>query len=169
MSTVESGLVLLDSAYDLGLLTSSVLHDELDTSAGWPGTARLRITAALASPGAQSVGESRMRYLFWSFGVPKPELQYVVHDHGEVVGIADFAWPEHGLIGEFDGRVKYDRLLRPGETPSDVVFREKRREDRMREITGWPMIRFVWADLADPRRTAERTKIALGWRGRIAR
>ena len=55
---------------------------------------------------------------------------------GIVVGVADMAWPEHGVLGEFDGKVKYGRLLLPGESPGDAVFREKRREDEMRRLTG---------------------------------
>ena len=38
------------------------------------------------------------------------------------------------------------------------MFREKKREDRLREITGWLMIRYIWQNLYDPRTTAERTR-----------
>jgi hypothetical protein len=130
----------------------------------WPGTARLQITLRLASPGAESVGESRSRFMFWSHGIPRPQLQYVVRDGSEVIGIVDFAWPAYGLLGEFDGRIKYGRLLRPGEAPGDAVYREKLREDRIREVTGWRMIRFGWADLERPSRTAARVRDALGRR-----
>lgn len=156
MLSVEAGMVLLDSAYDLGLVERDELVDQYARHRGWPGTARLQISLRLAQPGSQSVGESRMRYLFWAHGLPRPELQYVVRDGSGVVGVSDFAWPEHHVLGEFDGRIKYDRLLRPGETPADAVVREKLREDRMRELTGWKFIRFVWSDLAVPDRTAER-------------
>lgn len=158
---VEAGVVLVDSAYHLGICTPADLLAEFEGRRGWPGTARLQITLRLAQPGAESVAESRMRYLFWQRGLPKPELQYVVRDGSEVIGISDFAWPAYGLLGEFDGRIKYEELLRPGERPSDVVVREKKREDRMREATGWAMIRFTWADLNDPDRTEERVRRAL--------
>lgn len=162
LSSVEAGMVLVDSAYDLQLCSPTELADRFDATRGWPGTARLQITLRLAQPGAQSVGESRMRFLLWSVGLPKPELQYVVEQNDVVVGVADFAWPQHRLFGEFDGRVKYEALLRPGESASDVVIREKRREDRMREITGWSFIRFTWADLHDPDRTVARLRKAMG-------
>ena len=61
--------------------------------------------------------------------------------------IIDFAWPKHGVYGEFDGRVKYGRLLKPGQDPGDVVFAEKRREDLVRLTTGGIMVRFTWVDL----------------------
>ena len=60
------------------------------------------------------------------------------------------------LLGEFDGRVKYGRLLRPGQTPGDVVWAEKLREDALRRTTGFGMERLVWADLDRPRSTADR-------------
>jgi hypothetical protein len=35
---------------------------------------------------------------------------------GNLIGITDFGWPRRGLVGEFDGKVKYGRLphLKPG-------------------------------------------------------
>jgi len=50
--------------------------------------------------------------------------------------------------------VKYQKYLRPGEDAGDAVFREKRREDAIRRVTGWRVIRLSWADLAHPARTA---------------
>jgi very-short-patch-repair endonuclease len=111
----------------------------------------------LADGRAESVGESRARFLFYSQHLPAPELQYAVVDRfGHLVGRTDFAWPEHRLLGEFDGKVKYERFLRDGERPGDAVFREKLREERLCEVTGWQMVRLVWADLYDARGTAAR-------------
>jgi hypothetical protein len=159
--SVEAGIVVLDSAYHLGVVTEGEMRAAVADMNRWPGTARLQITLRLASPGSESVGESRARYLFWSQGLPRPQLQYEVRDGGALLGFSDFAWPERGVFGEFDGRVKYQRFVRPGETPADVVVREKLREDRMRELTGWTFIRLTWADLARPRDTAARIRRAL--------
>ncbi len=80
--------------------------------------------------------------------LPEPELQFHVYDElGNLVGITDFAWPRYRLLGEFDGKIKYGRLLKPGQSPGEVVTDEKNREDRLREVTGWSMIRFTWSDL----------------------
>ena len=68
--------------------------------------------------------------------------------------MVDFAWPELGLFLEFDGKIKYQKLLKEGESPSDVVIREKRREELVCRLTGWRCIRIVWADLYRPERTA---------------
>jgi hypothetical protein len=148
-SSIESGVVAVDSAYDLGLVTEDELRTVVGRSHRWPGTSRLQITMRLAEPGAQSVGESRMRYLCWKGHLPKPVLQYQVRDH------------DGKLIGEFDGRVKYGRLLKSGEAPGDAVFREKVREDRLRELTGWLVVRLVWADLEQPHATLERLRRVL--------
>ena len=65
--------------------------------------------------------------------MPAPTLQHqVVDDFGQLLGRADFGWEEFRLLGEFDGKIKYGRLLKQGETPTDVVLGEKRREDAMR-------------------------------------
>ena len=88
--------------------------------------------------------------------------QYKIRDRsGEVVAVVDFAWPELGLFLEFDGKIKYEKLLKDGESASDVVVREKRREDLIRELTGWRCIRLVWADLERPERTAQRIRAML--------
>ena len=95
----------------------------------------------------------------WTQHLPEPQLQFKVYDEdGSLVGITDFAWPEFGLLGEFDGKIKYGRLLKEGETASDAVVREKEREDRIREVTRWLMIRYVWRDLYQPEATAARTR-----------
>lgn len=169
INSLESGIVTVDSAYDLGLATEDELRAAVLAMSGWPGTARLQMTMRLAEPGAASVGESRCRYLFFRTHLPRPVLQYRVHDDsGELVGTSDFAWPEHGLLGEFDGRLKYGRLLRPDQTPESVVYEEKVREDALRELTGWSMIRFTWGDLDRPEATAARVRRLLGRRRGVA-
>lgn len=58
-------------------------------------------------------------------------------------GRADFAWPDLGVLGEFDGWVKYGRLLKPGQQLSDVLRDERFWEERMRS-QGWWVHR--WTD-----------------------
>jgi hypothetical protein len=156
---VEGAVVVLDSLLHSGLGT----HDDIErVCAGmehWPETRHVRLATRLADPGGHSVGESRTRHLCWVHGLPAPTTQFrVVDEAGVLVGITDLAWPEHGLLGEFDGKVKYGRLLAPGEDPTDVVFREKRREDRLREVTGYRVIRLTWADLSRGAETAGRIR-----------
>lgn len=158
LCSVESAVVTLDSA-----LRRECTLEELAARTAlmhqWPGARRLNVALRLADGRAESVGESRTRYLCYLYNLPAPELQFEVYDdHGNLAGIADFAWPDHQLLGEFDGRVKYGRLLRPGEEAQDAVFREKRREDRLRELTQWSMVRLTWGDLHSGAATAERIR-----------
>jgi hypothetical protein len=151
---VERGLVVADSGLRHGLFTPAELAEQHTLMESWPGSRHLHLVTRMASGRSASVGESRARFLFWSQGLPMPDLQFEVYDGGQLVGVSDFAWPEHQLLGEFDGRLKYGRYLRPGEDAGDAVFREKRREDLLRALTGWRMVRLTWADLYDPVRTA---------------
>lgn len=163
--SVEAGIVVLDSLFDLGLGTPQELAAAYERRARWPYSQRLQMSVRLARVGSQSVGESRFRYLCFCHHLPEPRLQWHVYDvDGRLVGITDFAWPEHRVLGEFDGKQKYHQLLKPGQTPADAVFAEKKREDRLREATDFKMIRFVWADLYSPDKTAARLRSQLGSR-----
>lgn len=101
----------------------------------------------LADGRSESACESLSRVLFYRGALPKPVLQFPVRrSDGVLVGTSDFYWEEAHHLGEFDGKVKYGRLLRPGEQAGDAVFREKRREDAMRgEQLG--MTRWTWVDV----------------------
>jgi hypothetical protein len=158
LTSVESGLVSADSALRRNDLDFDQLARQFMSMEHWPGTRRVHIVVRLADGRAESAGETRSRYLCWRHHLPAPELQFEVYDEFGLVGVTDMAWPERKLLGEFDGKIKYGRLLKPGQEPGDVVFAEKRREDRLREITGWQMVRLVWSDLEDAAYTASRIR-----------
>lgn len=158
----ESALVAMESALRTGQIDLVALQDRFEHMQSWPEHRRLQIPIRLATGDSQSVGESRGKWLFWRAGLPKPRQQFEVRDSdGNVLGVTDWAWPEHRTFGEFDGRSKYGRYLRPGESPGDAVFREKQREDAIRRATGFTFVRMVWSDLAHPVTTASRFRAAL--------
>jgi hypothetical protein len=153
----DGGLAVLDSALQLGLTDRVELNATYRLLGSWPQMQGVQVPVRMADAGAQSVGESRTRYLCYAHHLPAPTLQFEVRDpSGRLLGVTDLAWLEHRLLGEFDGQVKYGRYLRAGELPGDAVFREKRREDAICELLGWRMIRVVWADLGRPAETAAR-------------
>jgi hypothetical protein len=163
LTNTASGVVILDSVLDLDLGTKQSLFAAYARRERWPNSNKLQITIRLTREGSQSVGESLARHLMWTQHLPEPLLQFKVYDqNGILVGVTDFAWPDYGLLGEFDGKIKYGRLLKPGETASDVIVREKEREDKLREITRWLMIRYIWQDLFTPEKTAARTRRQMG-------
>ncbi len=154
LSGVEGGLVTVDSGLRRRLFTVDDLERQAGLMRSWPGALPLQLVRRLADPLSESLAESRCRHLFWRLGLPAPVSQHPVYDAtGTFLGRVDFAWPEQRLVVEFDGAVKYDGLLRPGETANQAVVREKRREDRIR-AAGWTVIRLCWADLAQPSRVA---------------
>ncbi len=97
----------------------------------WPRTLSTEVVVRLLDGDSQSVGES-LRASPPLEDAPALALSCSIASTTAAAGssaITDFAWPEHGVYGEFDGRVKYGRLLKPGQDPGEVVFAEKRRED----------------------------------------
>lgn len=165
---LESGLVIADSALRAGRVSPEMLRERHLATRQNRGGRTVHLTLRLADKRAESVGESRSRFLFWSQGLPQPEVQYVVLDaDGRLVGTTDLAWPAERLLFEFDGRVKYGRLLRPGQDPGDAVWAEKKREDALRRATGFAMERATWADLSAPTSTARRTRQRMGGPGAL--
>ena len=124
-----------------------------------PHSLRTDLVLRLSDPRIESIGEARTLHFLFINHFPKPVLQYEIYDHGgRLAGRLDFAYPELGFWIEFDGRVKYEKYARPGESVADVVIREKDRENQIAEITGWRCFRIVWADLVDPVRLAARLR-----------
>lgn len=158
----EQAVVIADAALCRNQVTPFDLAAALRRAAGWPGIPTARRVVAFADAGGQSPGESRSRVAIARAGLPEPVLQWPVRSAGgDVVGFADFAWPQLRTVGEFDGRTKYGRLLRPGETPEEAVYREKLREDAFRAEDLW-VARWIWPEI-DPFRPVAR-RIRRGFR-----
>jgi hypothetical protein len=139
----------------------SEIELELARQSGRTGIGKARRAAALLDPRSESAGESYSRVVFHLGGLPAPDPQYhVFTDGGRLAGRADFGWEEFRTLGEFDGKAKYSKLLRkPGQTMEDVLFAEKKREERLREL-GWQVVRWIWADLYRPDELLQRLRAA---------
>lgn len=66
--------------------------------------------------------------------MPVPQVE-IFDKHGESAGLVDFAWTKHGVFAEFDGKVKYEKHRRPGETLDEYLMRKKRREEQICLLT----------------------------------
>ncbi len=144
-----------DAALHLGL-DRGVLADSVESAKRRPGNGRARRVVGFADGRSESAGESWSRVEWCRLGRPPSHLQYeIVDTDGVVIARSDFCWEEQRLIGEFDGQVKYTTLLRPGETASDVVIREKNRENAIRRLD-WGVLRWDWSDLHTPMTLAQR-------------
>jgi hypothetical protein len=162
---IEESVAAGDRALALGLVPAD-LDRVVTGQRGWPGVPRARRMAALIDGLAESPGESVGRVRCWQAGLPMPKLQYVVRRQGVEIARCDFCWEEQHTLGEFDGKIKYGRLLRPGQRIEDVVYEEKLREDALRDL-GWQVVRFTWSELYEPGLVAERVRRAFA-RARVS-
>ena len=103
---------------------------------------RARLACSLADGRAESPQETRVRLLRLRSGLPVPIAQFQVPRPGRRPLPLDFAWPEHRLALELDGRWH-------GEP--DQLAKDRRRLNLLGDA-GW---RIVFATAADVHRPAE--------------
>ena len=143
---MEQAVAAGDAALRAGLLPTTLGSGLLEMER-WPGVRAARRAVAFLDSRSESVGESVSRVRMHLDGLPAPELQQeILGPDGRVIARVDFLWREQRLVGEFDGKVKYGRLLEPGQPVEAVLFDEKVREDRIRD-EDYGVVRWVWADL----------------------
>lgn len=108
----------------------------LDRSRGRPGSATLR---ALIDEEAltETEIERRMRALCRRARLPKPITQLTI-TVGDDTYRVDFAWPDHGVIVETDGREGH---LTP------AAFEDDRKRDAALTALGWRVVRFTWTQV----------------------
>jgi hypothetical protein len=164
MVAFESAVVTADAALARPEVGSGDLLTTLDQMRDWAGARNAGRVVAFADGRSESVGESRHRVQIRRIGLPPPELQVTITGPDGRTDRVDFLFEESWTIGEFDGREKYGRLLPDGDTAADAVWREKLREDRLRE-QGFEMVRPVWRDLYRDDEVARRYRSAFA-RGR---
>ena len=142
MQAVATG----DRALALGL-TKEELETELFAMMRWPGIRAARRVVEFLDVRSESPGESASRVRLMEEGLPRPELQHEIYGpDGRLIARGDFYWEEHKTVGEFDGKIKYGRLLKPGQRIEDVIFDEKLREDAVRDLD-LQVVRWTWPDL----------------------
>lgn len=155
----EATLCVINYLLHAGVVTATDLNVQLVAMQCWPYMLAAEVLLRIADPRIESVGETRFFWCCYQQRLPMPVPQYEVRDgSGRLVGRVDFAWPALKVFIEFDGRVKYEKLLKPGQRASDVVVAEKQREEAICRVTGWRCLRITWADLADPVRLAARIR-----------
>lgn len=129
-------------------LPFSGLEDELVRAGFTRGGPRARLALGFSTSLSDSVGESECRAAIHLAGFEPPLLQRRWHDR-EGWMETDFYWEQADVVGEFDGRIKYTRDELTGGDPSAVVWREKRREDRLRrQVSG--VVRLVTDEFRRP-------------------
>jgi hypothetical protein len=143
---MEQAVASGDRALAVGL-SRAELEGGLRAMERWPGVRSARRVVSFLDARSESVGESLSRVRLMEEGLPAPELQREIFGpDGRLIARVDFCWEERRTIGEFDGKIKYGRLLRPGQRIENVIFDEKLREDTLRDL-GWQIVRWLWPDL----------------------
>jgi hypothetical protein len=173
-ASFEAGVVLADGAQRLLRPELDEMMDVLERQRDWAGSIVASRVVKFSDGRAATVGESRGRVLIARIGLPAPDLQRkIVGSRGAVIATTDYYFDGLATAGEFDGRLKYGRELyeqsnRHDEDVDlgDVVWREKRREDAVRD-EGHEVVRFVWSELdGHDRSLAERFQRAFSRAGR---
>ncbi|WP_288871520.1 hypothetical protein [uncultured Microbacterium sp.] len=112
-------------------------------AAGLRGVRRARWIAAFADGRAQLPGESVSRLQLHRLGFRDVDLQIPIVGSDGARYFADFGFLRSQAFGEFDGEDKYrDADLRTAATATDAVMAEKHREDEIRGVTGWRVVRW---------------------------
>ena len=124
----RAALAAADAALHHQLVGAEAVRAALLAARNRSGIGRARRLLRLATVEARASGMA-LRLALIDVGLPTPELQVVVRDRaGAFLGRVDLAYPDFGLIIEFDGEVKYRDLVPSGQTARDVVMAERRRE-----------------------------------------
>nr|WP_314144587.1 hypothetical protein [uncultured Rhodococcus sp.] len=144
----ETAVCIADFAARTRGLTAEDVVAALDSCPNHPGNRMARRVAGFMDGRSESVGESRARVLLHQLGY-SPQLQVQIVDDRGFVGRVDFDLPDIETVLEFDGKVKYGRYVPEGKSAADVLWDEKRREDRIR-ATGRQVVRIAWSDLDHP-------------------
>ncbi|MGA4508667.1 hypothetical protein ACQB6R_08745 [Propionibacteriaceae bacterium G1746] len=144
----DAGVVAADWALAQGIERSELL-DVLAVHRRRPGVRAARMVVPFASARAESPAESVSRLRMHQLGIPTPLEQVVItNEYGVELARSDFGWMEHMVLGECDGRTKYDQP-RTGARPSDAVAAEKIRDRRLRE-QGYHLVHWLPEDLDRP-------------------
>lgn len=162
----DAGVVCADAALRRAGVRAAAEKQAMESLAEsmstWPGGRPVLPVVRFADAGAESPGESLARLFVVSIGLPAPRTQ-VVFRRGLFVARVDMLVDELGWVIEFDGRGKYRRNrddCDPAVDDGDVVWAEKEREDRLRELPEVRAVsRLVWADLFGVRRQAAAARL----------
>lgn len=146
----RAALAAADWTLAQGLATLDELIEANDRMRRCHGYTRAARAIRSADPRAESPLESVSRSVMIDLGVEAPVLQSEIVDARGTVRRPDFSWPGLRLLGECDGREKYEReSMTGGRSPAQVVWEEKQREDALRALD-LRMIRWGWREAMDP-------------------
>jgi very-short-patch-repair endonuclease len=130
------------------------MKDVLVDAAHARRSASLATAIALTHPARESAAESLSAGHFHLAGLPTPLFQHMIRTPLGTF-YPDFYWPEHRLIGECDGAVKY--------VDKNAMLYEKQREQALLD-EGNRFVRWMAREvMVTPQIVVDRVARALGW------
>lgn len=129
-------LITIDAALARGGLREAMTQI-LGSRAKVRGCRRAEQTLQWADRHAESAFESRSRGELLLLGVPVPECNVVLELNGQSFRV-DLYWGEFGIVGEADGRLKYQGRL----ATSDTLWKEKLRQEWLESEAGLIVVRW---------------------------
>ncbi len=122
------------------------LEEALAALGPFHGAGRARAAVRRSTAGSESPLESLVVARCQDLGFEVPEQQAVVRGADGVAYRCDFVWDGGRIVGEADGRLKYeDGAFGADRTAADTVWAEKRREDAIRGVRE-RFVRISWHD-----------------------
>lgn len=162
--SLDAALVAAESALNKKLTNLADLREVLHFCRDWPGAREASRVVSFASPCSESPGESLGRRAFEELGIPQPLQQVLIFDDRGFIARVDYFWKEFRTVGEFDGRLKYT----DENAERDVLYKEKLREDRLREA-GLEVFRMEWLESLHKSPSIKRKAFAAFDRGATSR
>ncbi|QCB94820.1 hypothetical protein [Cellulomonas shaoxiangyii] len=150
-----AGLVVADAALHVGADREAILA-MVARAGGHRGVRRARAVVEAADAGAESPGETWLRWTMLRFGLPQPTTQVPVQTPAGCYW-ADLGYPAWRVLVEYDGAEKY------GADGAQAVaaLRKERRRQLAVEEAGWRVVRVTAADRRDPPALVARLRAAL--------
>lgn len=152
----ELGMVIADSFLRHGCLSKEEMIKIANTRTNKKkGAAQVREVCAMATGGTENGGESLVRARILALGFENPELQVWIADplDPSMKYRVDFLWQNAyggAVVGELDGRIKYeDKRFMSVPLAEEVRQKERRREARITAV-GYRVMRFSLDETANP-------------------
>ena len=133
---LDQAVLAIDSALRSGRCSVAQIRSRYRAR---PGARHAGEVLALADPRAGSRIESCLRVRLHEAGIPPPETQFPILDTaGELILVADFAWPALRLVVETDGHAYHSgrRRLLVDRYRANALLR-----------AGWHLMRFGYEDV----------------------
>lgn len=143
-------LATLDAAVHSRWCSLADLAEAVNRQRGRRGIVAVRELLPLVDGRAESAMESEARLAMLDHGLPRPELQYVIHGNDGERWRVDFAWPDAGVAAEYES-VEFHSGA------ADMV-RDRKRIAGIQEM-GWILVPIVAGDVRrTPARMCERLR-----------